>query len=126
MTWNVMTVMLLVNAFAIPRTHQRMLGTRALEDNNCFSAKIYGDKQKVLSVLKDKNGILSVEEDLTVRSSDCGVYRIESERGIDIRKTIFYACAENNLPILELTPVGAELEEIFLKLVDKNSDKKVR
>ena len=100
--------------------------SRALEENNCFSAKICGDKNKVISALKGKNGILSVEEDLTVRATDATVYRIESERGIDIRKTIFYTCAENNLPILELSPTHAELEEIFLKLIDKNNDKLAR
>ncbi len=98
--------------------------TRAIEDNNCFLAKISGEKGKVLSVLKEKSGIQKVELE-GGKESDALVYRIESERGVDIRKALFYTCAENNLPILEIAPVGAELEDVFLKLVDRGAERKM-
>ncbi len=96
---------------------------RAIEENNHFKAKICGDKAKVLSVLRDRNGIVKVDCEGT-RDSDSALYVIESERGIDVRKTVFFACAENNLPILEFAPAGAELEDVFLKLVDKGQNAK--
>ena len=97
--------------------------TRAIEDNNRFKVKICGDRAKVLSALRDRSGIVKVEEEGS-RDSDSALYIVETERGIDVRKTVFYACAENNLPILEFAPLGAELEDVFLKLVDKNLNAK--
>ena len=97
--------------------------TRAIEDNNRFKVKICGDRAKVLSALRDRSGIVKVEEEGS-RDSDSALYIVETERGIDVRKTVFYACAENNLPILEFAPAGAELEDVFLKLVDKGQNAK--
>ncbi len=96
---------------------------RAIEENNRFKAKICGDRARVLSALRDRNGIVKVDCEGT-RDSDSALYVIESERGVDVRKTVFFACAENNLPILEFAPAGAELEDVFLKLVDKGQNAK--
>lgn len=39
----------------------------------------------------------------------------------DIRETIFYALAENRLPILSMTPSRASLEDVFLELTESGN-----
>ena len=41
----------------------------------------------------------------------------------DIRELLFWKCAEQDLPILQMTPVTHSLEEIFLKVTEKKEEK---
>ena len=43
---------------------------------------------------------------------------IETELGIDVRKSLFYALAERNWPLVGLEALGMSLEDIFLSIVD--------
>ena len=38
---------------------------------------------------------------------------------MDIRKAMFYALAEKNFPLMGLEAIGASLEDVFIKLIDK-------
>ena len=44
------------------------------------------------------------------------LYMIQCKKGFDLRRALFYSLAEKRWPILEMTPVGASLEDIFIAL----------
>ena len=92
--------------------------TRTIEDGYSYEVKICGPAKEVQSALSKINGIKTAE--LTgARDGDAFVFRIESERGIDVRKPIFNLCAHVGWAIIGLMPVGTDLESVFIKLVDR-------
>ena len=96
--------------------------TRAVESNYRFLLKICGPQKEVLATLRAKPGILSAEA-LPQRDGDAYCYQIESEAGVDIRKSLFYTLAEKKWPLVGLETVGMSLEDIFLAVVDQSSTK---
>ena len=91
--------------------------TRAVQSNRRFTAKICGPSREVLAMLKSKPGIVYAEQ-LAERDGDAFTYMIESAVGIDVRKTLFYALAENSWPLIGLESMGMNLEDIFISIVD--------
>ena len=92
--------------------------TQAVDQNRRYSVKISGPQREVLAALNAIPGVTSVE--LTgERELDSYVYRLETERGVDIRKPLFYAMAEKNWPILGLEAVGMNLEEVFVRITER-------
>ena len=91
--------------------------TKTIEDGYRYRIKICGApsevEQMLLSLRGVKNVVATGERDL-----DSYAYTVESERGIDIRKTVFNACADKRWAILGMAPVGTDLESIFIRLVD--------
>ncbi len=47
---------------------------------------------------------------------DCASFKLRVTGEEDVREALFYFCAENRLPILELKSAGKSLEDIFLEL----------
>ncbi len=92
--------------------------TRAVESTRRFNVKICGPQKEVLSMLKNKQGIIYAEA-LAEKEGDAYTYTVESEPGVDIRKNLFYTLAERDWPMIGLESVGMSLEDIFLKIVDK-------
>ena len=91
---------------------------QAVEQNRRYSVKISGPQREVLAALGAIPGVTSVE--LTgERELDSYVYRLETERGVDVRKPLFYAMAEKNWPILGLEAVGMNLEEVFVRITER-------
>ena len=97
--------------------------TRVLEDSRTLKLKICASPDVVLPLLSGKSGISSAEA-LPERDSDSYSYAVKSERGIDVRKAIFRICADANLPLIEMAPVGEELEDIFIRLIDRDTKSK--
>ena len=66
---------------------------------------------------------------ISAKDGDAQIYLIESTPGIDMRKSVFTVCADNRWPLVGLTPVGTDLESIFIGLVDRSdkqaADKKI-
>ncbi len=89
-----------------------------IEDNRRYKATICGPQSEVLPVLKKLPGVMLCEA-LAERDGDAVAYLIETKSGIDVRKALFYALAEKNWPLFGLEPVGMSLEDVFLKIVDK-------
>ncbi len=92
--------------------------TRAVESTRRFNIKICGPQKEVLAMLKNKQGIVYAEV-LAEKEGDAYTYTVESEPGVDIRKNLFYTLAERDWPMIGLEAVGMNLEDIFLKIVDK-------
>ncbi len=96
--------------------------TRAVENNRRFNLKICGPQKEVLAMLKAKPGIVYAEL-LAQRDGDAYTYMIETEVGIDIRKSLFYTLAEKNWPLVGMEALGMSLEDIFITIVDQSAPK---
>ena len=96
--------------------------TRAVENNRRFNVKISGPQKEVLAMLRSKPGIVYAEV-LSNRDGDAYSYLIESEVGIDIRKSLFYTLAEKKWPLVGLEAMGMSLEDIFIAIVDQSAPK---
>jgi ABC-2 type transport system ATP-binding protein len=96
--------------------------TRAVENNRRFNLKICGPQKEVLAMLRSKPGIVLVEP-LAQRDGDAYSYLIESEVGIDIRKSLFYSLSEKGWPLIGLEAMGMSIEDIFIAIVDQSAQK---
>ena len=96
---------------------------RVAEDGRAYVAKICGPVREVTAMLRSRQGVRRVERQ-SERDGDAHSYVIESDPGVDIRKTLFFALAQNNWPLVGLEPVGENLEDVFIKLVDRSDVKK--
>lgn len=95
--------------------------TRAAQNNRRFNVKICGPQKDVFNMLKSRHGIKYVEQ-LAGKDGDAYIFAIESEYGVDVRKNLFYACAEKNWPLIGLEALGMSLEDIFITIVDTTSE----
>ena len=96
--------------------------TRAVENNRRFNVKICGPQKEVLATLRSKPGIVHAEV-LAQRDGDAYSYLIESEVGIDIRKSLFYTLAEKKWPLVGMEAMGMSLEDVFIAIVDQSAPK---
>ena len=96
--------------------------TRTVENNRRYTVKICGPQKEVLAMLKSKPGIVYAEL-LSQRDGDAYSYMIESDVGVDIRKSLFYTLAEKKWPLVGMEALGMSLEDIFITIVDQTSSK---
>ena len=99
--------------------------SRAVENNRRFNVKICGPSREVLSTLKSMTGIVYAET-LAERDGEAYTYMIESEYGVDVRKKLFYTMAERGWAIIGLEALGMSLEDIFITVVDKSAEAKLK
>ena len=86
--------------------------------------KVAGPNKEVLNMLKTLQGIMSVKSD-GIKEGDTYSYIIEANPSIDVRKIIFNALASHSWPMMGMESLEAELEDIFIKLIE-NSERKER
>jgi len=89
-----------------------------IKDNRRYKALICGPQGEVLSLLKTLPGVVRCEA-LSEREGDAIAFAIEAESGIDVRKALFYALADKHFPLMGLEAIGMSLEDVFIKLIDK-------
>jgi len=97
-----------------------------IEENRRYNVRICGQSRQVLNILEKTEGVGRVAL-VGEREGDSYLYTVESLPGVDVRKNIFAACAENSMPLIGLEAVGINLEDVFLTLVDRKkapTDKK--
>lgn len=85
---------------------------RDIGGENKFAAQIEGDAAKIVEVLSAVEGVSDV-------SFDGEKYILTSDESDDIRKNVFYAAAQNDLPLLSFAPVDVSLEAVFARLTKK-------
>lgn len=95
--------------------------TRTIEDGYRYEAKICGPQKDVVAAIEKMSGVVNIEYSGS-RDGDAFTYIIEAESGVDIRKPLFSLCSSRGWPMIGLTPVGTDLETVFIRLVD-NSDR---
>ena len=93
--------------------------TRAVESNRRFQIKVCGPQKDVLAMLRAKTGIVHAE--MMGRDGDAYIFNIESEKGVDIRKSLFYTLAEKGWPLVGMEALGMSLEDIFVAIVDQTA-----
>lgn len=105
-------------------SHGRIVANDTLQNlNNSISStdtinvSIRGDRDTIISVLDDIEGIISREE-LFSDKQDVVNLRLEAEKRDDIRDTLFFAMAERRCAVIELEREESSLESIFLTLTD--------
>lgn len=84
-------------------------------------AKITGNKASVQKMISDIAGVVSCEC-LGEKDDDAYSYLIESQNDTDIRKMLFRTVAESGLFLTGLEPAGANLEDVFITLVNNHSE----
>ena len=96
---------------------------RVVEEDRLYSVKICGPQREVLAALSKIPGVVRADA-VGERELDSFTYHIQSEQGVDIRKPLFFALSERGWPILGLEAVGMSLEDVFIKLMDADANKK--
>ncbi len=89
-----------------------------VDGNRRLSLKICGPEKEVLGLLKSLDGVAYAECVGNV-DKDSMTYLAESKPGLDMRKPIFNAMASRGFPIIGMESLGANLEDIFIAIVDK-------
>ena len=112
---------IIINEGKVVANEKRENLSNLIQGNRRFEVQICGPQKEVLSELKSMQGISYVEY-LGGADLDSHSFMIESQPGVDIRKTLFYALAKNNWPLIGIETMGATLEDIFISLVDKKDD----
>lgn len=98
--------------------------TLAVSGARKLEAKIVGPQDEVLKELKSISGIRTVEV-LGKMDTDSVTYVIESEGGVDIRKPLFFSLSRKGWALIGLEGADLNLEDIFLRLVDMENERKV-
>lgn len=92
-------------------------GARQLEVLIC------GPVREVHNALRSLPG-LRYAELVGERELGSNAFLLESDPGLDVRKSLFQLCAAKGWPLIGITAVGLNLEEIFLSVVDETALKK--
>ena len=93
----------------------------ALDENARYRYRIIGPGREIVSALRSRAGISRCEL-LPEREGDAVTLLLDFERGVDARRTVFNVCASSNWPIVGIAPVGADIEDVFLRLVDREEE----
>ncbi len=96
--------------------------SRPVPERAAYRYRIIAPERELVSELRSRNGIARVEL-LPEREGEAVTVMVEFDRQVDARRTVFSVCASRNWPILGLAPVGADLEDIFLRLVEADGKK---
>lgn len=85
------------------------------DENRRFTIQILAPKGEALTFLRKAEGAAKVDY-LSSAKDGSSLFMIQCKKGTDMRRTLFYALAEKRWPILEMSTVGASLEDIFIAL----------
>ncbi len=91
--------------------------SKIVDGNRRLNVKVCGPQKDVLALIKSLPGVSYVDV-LGMHELDSTSYLVESEPGIDIRKTLFNALAARNWAIIGIEALGINLEDIFIAVVD--------
>ncbi|MFA5858443.1 MAG: ATP-binding cassette domain-containing protein [Elusimicrobiota bacterium] len=94
--------------------------TRGLENARRVVAEITGPIDSVKSAVESINGVISVKVK-EQKGEDVNVYEVETVKDRDLRSDIAEKVVTAKYRLLELKPVVMSLEDIFVKLVTKES-----
>ncbi len=92
----------------------------AVDGSRKLVAKIVGPEDEVLKAIRSLGGVKTAEV-LGKRDTDSISYMIESQERVDIRKPLFALLAGRNWPLIGLEGMELSLEDIFMRLVGKES-----
>lgn len=92
---------------------------RGADGTSRLRVRVQGSEREVLGAVRALSGVRGVE--LTgEREPGTVTFFADGERGVDLRKPLFGLCVSKGMPLLEMAPVGSDLESVFIRLVDKS------
>ncbi len=89
-----------------------------VDGNRRLSLKICGPEKEVLAMLRNMHGIAYVQS-TGATDKDSTTFLVESDPGLDMRKPLFNALAAKGWPLIGMESMGANLEDVFIAIVDK-------
>ncbi len=96
---------------------------RVVEENRRYKAQICGPRREVESSLRTVDGV--VRADATgEKDGDAFTFILEAAKGVDLRKPLFYMLAKNNWPLVGMEPLGMDLEDVFVKIMDEDEKRR--
>ena len=97
---------------------------KTIEGGYGLTVKIAGPEREVEQALSRLSGVRKVKS-TGERDSDAYTFVLESDKGTDVRRSLFALCASKNWAIYGLNPVGTDLESVFIKLIDRGEVKEI-
>jgi len=85
-----------------------------------YSILIAGSRNAATKVLEHVQGVSNVR--VSKKGDDINEFTFQMSEGIDARKMIFFDLAKAGLPIMELKPLDATLEDIFMKVISMKEE----
>ena len=58
------------------------------------------------------------------KDGDAFTFILEAAKGVDLRKPLFYMLAKNNWPLVGMEPLGMDLEDVFVKIMDEDEKRR--
>jgi len=95
--------------------------SEVVQDRRRYTAKICGPQREVLSAIRSVQGVTRVEV-TGERELDSYTYLIEAAQGVDIRKPLFFEMSKQGRPIIGLEAAQMNLEEIFIRIMDRQEE----
>ena len=95
---------------------------KTIEGGYSLSVKVAGPEREVAQALERISGVKRVRA-TGERDSDAYTFILESEKGVDVRRSLFALCSSKGWPIYGLASVGTDLETVFIKLIDRGEVK---
>ena len=92
---------------------------RTIKGGYNYRVSLCGNVREVTSALGSLNGVKSITP-TGERDGEANVYILEVDRNIDVRKSVFSLCASRGFYMFGLEPESADLESVFIKLVDSS------
>lgn len=90
---------------------------RSSPSNDTLLLSVRGNADTVKSVLEGVEGIDSIEQLASTETGVCRI-RLHTEKGLDLRDTIFFAMADKRCAMLSMEHEKSTLENIFMMLTD--------
>lgn len=85
-----------------------------LQSTRRFRMEVAGDPAAVQAVVETVPGVERVDV-------ENGLLLVESAPDVDVRPALFFRLAQAGMPLLQLTPVAMTLEDVFLRLVTRET-----
>lgn len=92
--------------------------TGLMNQNMQLDISILGTKDKVEAIIKEIDGVERYHFENSMEQNQVKVI-LETDKKKDIREALFYALAEEKLPIMSMNRVEKSLEDVFLELTDE-------
>ena len=94
---------------------EKMSGTQEIE------LAVKGEEEVVRELFSATDGVAAVE---TLPQQENGVvsFHVTAEKGADVRESLFFACAQAKLPLLELHTSAKTLEDVFLEMKQQEGE----
>ncbi|HPD00611.1 MAG TPA: ABC transporter, partial [Acetivibrio sp.] len=93
--------------------------SKSISSSSRMVVTIAGPKKSVLDAFKSIYGVKRADV-LKKKDEDVFDYVVDSDKEIDVRKTIFFEFAKLGYPIMEFRTEEMDLEEVFRELTTKN------